>query len=71
MVFSRDDNLNKAFVCAGVPEQDGKYGQLKVTDWLKKVMDLISGKGGGGKGGLAQGQVSNAKSFNGSCFIGY
>ncbi|PIN00725.1 Alanyl-tRNA synthetase [Handroanthus impetiginosus] len=58
MVFSRDDNLNKAFVCAGVPEKDGKYKQLNVTEWLKKVLDLISGKGGGGKGGLAQGQGS-------------
>ncbi|KAK6118466.1 hypothetical protein DH2020_047733 [Rehmannia glutinosa] len=56
MVFSRDEKVNKAFVCAGVPEQDGKYRQLNVTEWLKKVLDLISGKGGGGKGGLAQGQ---------------
>ncbi|KAK6129396.1 hypothetical protein DH2020_036872 [Rehmannia glutinosa] len=59
MVFSRDEKVNKAFVCAGVPEQDGKYRQLNVTEWLKKVLDLISGKGGGGKGGLAQGQGSD------------
>ena len=60
MVFSRDETVNKAFVCAGVPEKDGKYKQLNVTEWLKKVLELIRGKGGGGKGGLAQGQVSKA-----------
>ncbi|KAL9164220.1 hypothetical protein ABFS82_06G091000 [Erythranthe guttata] len=59
MVFSIDEKVNKAFVCAGVPE-DGKYGQLNVTEWLKKVLDLINGKGGGGKGGLAQGQGSDS-----------
>lgn len=63
MVFSRDDKVNKAFVCAGVPEKDGKYKQLNVTEWLKKVLDQINGKGGGGKGGLAQGQVRNAISI--------
>ncbi|KAL6501032.1 hypothetical protein OROHE_025229 [Orobanche hederae] len=62
MVFSRDEKANKAFVCAGVPEQDGKYKQLKVTEWLKKVLDLIDGKGGGGKCGLAQGQGSDISS---------
>ncbi|KAL3650139.1 hypothetical protein CASFOL_006542 [Castilleja foliolosa] len=56
MVFSKDEKANKAFVCAGVPEQGDKYTQLKVTEWLKKVLVLINGKGGGGKGGLAQGQ---------------
>ncbi|XP_042064791.1 alanine--tRNA ligase-like [Salvia splendens] len=60
MVFSRDETVNKAFVCAGVPEKDGKYKSLNVTEWLKKVLELISGKGGGGKGGLAQGQGSDA-----------
>ncbi|XP_057774070.1 alanine--tRNA ligase-like [Salvia miltiorrhiza] len=60
MVFSRDEAANKAFVCAGVPEKDGKYKQLNVTEWLKKVLELINGKGGGGKGGLAQGQGSDA-----------
>ncbi|KAG8390518.1 hypothetical protein BUALT_Bualt01G0091700 [Buddleja alternifolia] len=59
MVFSIDEKLNKAFVCAGVPQQDGKYKQLNVTEWLKEVLELISGKGGGGKGGLAQGQGSD------------
>lgn len=57
MVLTRDEALNKAFVCAGVPEKDGKYKQLNVTEWLKKVLELINGKGGGGKGGLAQGLV--------------
>ncbi|XP_042048798.1 alanine--tRNA ligase-like [Salvia splendens] len=60
MVFSKDETVNKAFVCAGVPEKDGKYKELNVTEWLKKVLELISGKGGGGKGGLAQGQGSDA-----------
>ncbi|GER50504.1 alanine--tRNA ligase [Striga asiatica] len=59
MVISRDEKANKAFVCAGVPEQDVKYKQLKVTEWLKNVLDFINGKGGGGKGGLAQGQGSD------------
>ncbi|XP_047965383.1 alanine--tRNA ligase-like [Salvia hispanica] len=60
MVFSRDETVNKAFVCAGVPEKDGKYKSLNVTEWLKKVLELISGKGGGGKGGIAQGRGSDA-----------
>ncbi|KAH6830422.1 Alanyl-tRNA synthetase [Perilla frutescens var. hirtella] len=60
MVLSRDEAVNKAFVCAGVPDKDSKYKQLNVTEWLKKVLELISGKGGGGKGGLAQGQGSDA-----------
>ncbi|KAL6513688.1 hypothetical protein OROHE_019548 [Orobanche hederae] len=60
MVLSRDEALNKAFVCAGVPENDGKYKRLNVTEWLKKVLKLINGKGGGGKRGLAQGQGSDA-----------
>ncbi|XP_075485356.1 alanine--tRNA ligase-like [Primulina tabacum] len=59
MVFSKDETVNKAFVCAGVPEKDGNYKQLNVTEWLKKVLDPIGGKGGGGKGGLAQGQASD------------
>ncbi|KAK4403775.1 Alanine--tRNA ligase [Sesamum angolense] len=64
MVISKDDQVNKAFICAGVPEKDGKYKQLNVTEWLKKVLELISGKGGGGKGGLAQGQeVTNIFRF--------
>ncbi|CAA2961208.1 alanine--tRNA ligase [Olea europaea subsp. europaea] len=59
MVFSEDENVNKALVCAGVPEQGGKYSQLNVKDWLKQALDPIKGKGGGGKGGLAQGQGSD------------
>ncbi|KAL6576680.1 hypothetical protein OROMI_010956 [Orobanche minor] len=60
MVLSRDEALNKAFVCAGVPENDGKYKWLNVTEQLKKVLELINGKGGGGKRGLAQGEGSDA-----------
>ncbi|CAI9755291.1 unnamed protein product [Fraxinus pennsylvanica] len=58
MVFSKDESVNKALVCAGVPEQGGKYSELNVKDWLKQALDPIKGKGGGGKGGLAQGQGS-------------
>lgn len=57
MVFSTDENANKTVVCAGVPEKGDKSKQLKVVDWLKKALGPVDGKGGGGKGGLAQGQV--------------
>ncbi|XP_073314495.1 alanine--tRNA ligase-like [Primulina huaijiensis] len=59
MVFSKDETVNKAFVCAGVPEKEGKLKQLNVKEWLNEVLDPIGGKGGGGKGGLAQGQASD------------
>ncbi|KAM7495568.1 hypothetical protein LguiB_030177 [Lonicera macranthoides] len=61
MVFSTDENANKTVVCAGVPEKGDKSKQLKVVDWLKKALGPVDGKGGGGKGGLAQGQGSYKK----------
>lgn len=57
MVFSTDEQSKKALVCAGVPEKSDKSKQLKVLDWLKAALKPLEGKGGGGKGGLAQGQV--------------
>ncbi|KAL6500070.1 hypothetical protein OROGR_027980 [Orobanche gracilis] len=59
MLFSRDEALKKTFVCAGVPEKDDKYKQLNVAEWLRKVLELINGRGGGGKGGIAYGQGSD------------
>ncbi|KAK3027950.1 hypothetical protein RJ639_039417 [Escallonia herrerae] len=56
MVFSKDETANKTLVCAGVPEKGDKSKQLKVLDWLKAALEPLKGKGGGGKGGLAQGQ---------------
>jgi alanyl-tRNA synthetase len=70
MVFSIDETANKALVCAGVPEQ---CKQIEVLEWLVEALKPLNGKGGGGKGGVAQGQgpdISNvdnamevAKSF--------
>ncbi|CAK9163128.1 unnamed protein product [Ilex paraguariensis] len=56
MVFSTDETANKALVCAGVPEKGDKKKQLKVLEWLTEALKPLKGKGGGGKGGLAQGQ---------------
>ncbi|CAL5323547.1 unnamed protein product [Camellia sinensis] len=59
MVFSTDETANKALVCAGVPEKGDKCKQLKVLEWLLAALKPLKGKGGGGKGGLAQGQGSD------------
>ncbi|XP_071698599.1 alanine--tRNA ligase-like [Rutidosis leptorrhynchoides] len=56
MVFSTDEESKKALVCAGVPENSDKSKQLKVLEWLKAALKPLEGKGGPGKGGLAQGQ---------------
>ncbi|XP_076954620.1 alanine--tRNA ligase-like [Bidens hawaiensis] len=56
MVFTTDEQSKKALVCAGVPEKSDKSNQLKVLEWLKAALKPLEGKGGGGKGGLAQGQ---------------
>lgn len=57
MVFSMDENAKKTLVCAGVPEKSNKSDQINVLEWLKVALKPLEGKGGGGKGGLAQGQV--------------
>ncbi|KAI7989681.1 Alanine--tRNA ligase [Camellia lanceoleosa] len=59
MVFSTDETANKALVCAGAPEKGDKCKQLKVLEWLVAALKPLKGKGGGGKGGLAQGQGSD------------
>ncbi|KAI0492941.1 hypothetical protein KFK09_027217 [Dendrobium nobile] len=59
MVFSTDENLNKAVVCAGVPNNPSLKG-LAALEWLTAAMKPISGKGGGGKNGIAQGQGNDA-----------
>ncbi|KAL8095523.1 hypothetical protein AgCh_036814 [Apium graveolens] len=56
MVISTDEK--KTLVCAGVPEKSDKSKQLNVLEWLKIALKPLNGKGGGGKGGLAQGQGS-------------
>ncbi|KAI3768969.1 hypothetical protein L6452_00065 [Arctium lappa] len=56
MVFSTDEQSKKALVCAGVPEKGDNSNRLKVIEWLKAALKPLEGKGGGGKGGLAQGQ---------------
>ena len=55
MVFSTDEASNKAVIYAGVPP-DAPNG-FKVLDWLTPSIAPLKGKGGGGKNGLAQGQV--------------
>ncbi|CAK9201668.1 unnamed protein product [Sphagnum troendelagicum] len=59
MVFSVDENKNKVLVYAGVPKVAAEQG-LMVVEWLRKALEPVNGKGGGGKGGLAQGQGENA-----------
>jgi alanyl-tRNA synthetase len=54
MVFSSDEASNKAVVYAAVPpSKDG----IKVLEWLNAALAPLKGKGGGGKNGIAQGQV--------------
>ncbi|CAL5430576.1 unnamed protein product [Camellia sinensis] len=66
MVFSTDETANKALVCAGVPEKGDKCKQLKVLEWLVAALKPLNGKGGGGKGGLAQGlRYSTCRGCNG------
>lgn len=60
MIFSVDEQKNKVLVYAGVPDSAAKRG-LVVLNWLRASLTPINGKGGGGKNGLAQGQV---KSFD-------
>ncbi|KAL1813606.1 alanine--tRNA ligase isoform X2 [Daucus carota subsp. sativus] len=57
MVFSTDEK--KTLVCAGVPDKSDKSKKLNVLEWLKIALKPLNGKGGGGKGGLAQGQGSD------------
>ncbi|XP_058206475.1 alanine--tRNA ligase [Rhododendron vialii] len=61
MVFSIDETANKALVCAGVPE---KCKQIKVLEWLVEALKPLKGKGGGGKGGVAQGQGTDTSNLD-------
>lgn len=59
MMFSVDEATNKVLVYAGVPSSAANKG-LAVLDWLRKVLEPLKGNGGGGRGGLAQGQGNDA-----------
>nr|GLL19870.1 alanine--tRNA ligase-like [Ipomoea trifida] len=61
LIFSTDEAANKVLVCAGVPEKGDRCKQLSVKEWLNAALKPLGGKGGGGKGGLAQGQASDLK----------
>lgn len=56
MIFSTDEASSKAVVYAGVPDKIAKDNVA--VKWLKAALEPLKGKGGG-KGGLAQGQVSS------------
>ncbi|KAK9101751.1 hypothetical protein Sjap_019005 [Stephania japonica] len=60
MVFSTDDATNKAVVYAGVPSKGDKYKGFEVSEWVAATMSPLKGKCGKGKGGLAQGQGTDA-----------
>lgn len=49
MVFSTDENSNKAVVCAGVPDKSDQFKQLDVIEWLTTALGPIKGKAGKGK----------------------
>lgn len=56
MLFSTDEASNKAVVYAGVPPN--APSGFKVLDWLTPSIAPLKGRGGGGKNGVAQGQVT-------------
>ncbi|KAK6926203.1 DHHA1 domain [Dillenia turbinata] len=60
MVFSTDEATNKAIVYAGVPEKGDKCKGLDVSEWLAAALGPVKGRCGKGKGGLAQGQGTDA-----------
>ncbi|KAK9275218.1 hypothetical protein L1049_022480 [Liquidambar formosana] len=60
MVFSTDETTNKAVVYAGVPEKGDSSKQLEVSEWLTAALGPLKGRCGKGKGGLAQGQGTDA-----------
>ena len=57
LVFSVDENANKALVCV-VPRN--KSSQLNVLESLNVDLKPLEGKDGGGKGDLTHGQVSKS-----------
>ncbi|KAK9272302.1 hypothetical protein L1049_002673 [Liquidambar formosana] len=60
MVFSTDETTNKAVVYAGVPEKGDKFKGLEVSEWLTVALGPLKGRCGKGKGGIAQGQGTDA-----------
>ncbi|KAG8095381.1 hypothetical protein GUJ93_ZPchr0012g20675 [Zizania palustris] len=58
MLFSTDEETNKAVIYAGVPSSAAN--SFKVLDWLTPSIVPLKGKGGGGKNGIAQGQGTDA-----------
>lgn len=60
MVFSVDENVNKAIVYAGVPDKGNTWKGLEVSEWLTAALGPLKGRCGKGKGGLAQGQGTDA-----------
>jgi alanyl-tRNA synthetase len=57
MLFSTDEASNKAVIYAGVPPE--APNGFNVLEWLTPSIAPLKGRGGGGKNGLAQGQVSD------------
>lgn len=57
MLFSTDEASNKAVIYAGVPPE--APNGFNVLEWLTPSIAPLKGRGGGGKNGLAQGQVSH------------
>ncbi|KAJ8451276.1 hypothetical protein Cgig2_014048 [Carnegiea gigantea] len=60
MVFSVDETANKAVVYAGVPDKGNTWKGLEVSEWLTVALGPLKGRCGKGKGGLAQGQGTDA-----------
>ncbi|CAO2824072.1 unnamed protein product [Amaranthus hypochondriacus] len=60
MVFSVDETANKAIVYAGVPDKGNTWRGLEVSEWLTVALGPLKGRCGKGKGGLAQGQGTDA-----------
>ncbi|KAH9603555.1 hypothetical protein KSS87_001690 [Heliosperma pusillum] len=60
MVLSVDETANKAVVYAGVPDKGNTWKGLEVSEWLTTALGPLKGRCGKGKGGLAQGQGTDA-----------
>ncbi|XP_074279845.1 alanine--tRNA ligase-like isoform X1 [Silene latifolia] len=60
MVVSVDETANKAVVYAGVPDKGNTWKGLEVSEWLTTALGPLKGRCGKGKGGLAQGQGTDA-----------
>ncbi|KAL2933762.1 Alanine--tRNA ligase [Bienertia sinuspersici] len=60
MIFSVDETANKAIVYAGVPDKGNTWNGLEVSEWLAVGLGPLKGRCGKGKGGLAQGQGTDA-----------